>query len=150
MLTRCRGVTFSHAVVRICCSFLTDSVDEGERFPASVPVYWVMTRRGGTWPAASEFKADLYLRPPGGIVHWSVLLLRNLQSLGNESEHCSAPPCIEFFGDIPSFACLPMKSERSCPSLMVAHSLVVHRTFLPCFSITFHESYFLFCTFIIP
>ena len=41
----------------------------------------------GNYPAASIFKADLLLRPHGGIVHWSVLLLRNLQSLGNELKH---------------------------------------------------------------
>ena len=45
------------------------------------------------------FKADLFLRLLDGIVHWTILLLRNLQSLGNESEHL-APPALEFFGDV--------------------------------------------------
>ena len=68
----------------------------------------------GKFAAASEIKADLLLRPPGGIVHWSVLLLRNLQSLGNESEHNEHLPALNFSETLPPSPCLPVKSRRSC------------------------------------
>ena len=48
------------------------------------------------------FKADLLLRLLDGIVHWTILLLRNLQALGNESEHCAPPTSLNFSETFPS------------------------------------------------
>ena len=52
-------------------------------------------------------EVDSVLRPLGGIVHWSDLLLRNLQSLGNEPVH-TAPPVLNFSETLMNWICLPM------------------------------------------
>ena len=75
-----------------------------------------IARRGGHCLPRVFVKADLILCPPAGIVHWSVLLLRNLQSLGNEPEHCLQHlPVLNFSETFLPSPCLPVMGERSCP-----------------------------------
>ena len=142
---RYRGIPLLRSDVRIVCSVSSClSCRRGERFSASALVYMGQNPSRGNYPAASIFKADLLLRPHGGIVHWSVLLLRNLQSLGNESEHGTQHlPLLNFSETYRSPVCVHGRTFLSV-ILHARGQLPVHRTVLPCLSITFHESYFLF------
>ena len=96
--------------VKVCCSGNRNS-----QLPLLIYVGSNPSR--GIYPAAYFVKADLFLRPHGGIVHWSVLLLRNLQSLGNEPEHLAQHlPFLNFSETYLPSPCLPAIDGRSCPS----------------------------------
>ena len=104
-----RSVCLSRRVLRSCGSF------EEERNPSTYRLYMrvknPMRRRCLPQDRA---EVESVFRPLGRIVHWSDLLLRNLQSLGNELKH-AAPPVLEFFGDVtPWFAW-----SRTFPSALV-------------------------------
>ena len=98
--------------VKVCCSGNRNS-----QLPLLIYVGSNPSR--GIYPAAYFVKADLFLRPHGGIVHWSALLLRNLQSLGNEPEHLAQHlPFLNFSETYLPSPCLPAIDGRSCPSFV--------------------------------
>lgn len=95
--------------------------------------------RMGTCPARlsllpRHLKVDLLFRPYHIVVHWSVLLLRDLPSLENEFTHIVVPPDMNFAETLPSFiyglpvnANFPVRLSVCYPS-----QLSVHRSLPPC------------------